>query len=116
MTVESAVANPSAGVSILHAFRPRDALDAKEQLLIMSQIPSHSNPKSGLASADIEASESGIHVSAVHRDGLAGNEIAVGGGEKNQRPRGLPGFRRAQRARHDGKIAGGFHMTWILRS
>src|SRR6266852_5692364 len=58
---------------------------------------------------------SGIHVAAVDRDGLAGDEVAVRRGEKYQRAEEVLRMLVAlQRARLHGAVAGGAHVARIL--
>src|ERR1700736_2188771 len=58
---------------------------------------------------------SGIHVAAVDRDGLAGDEVAVGRGEKDERAEEVLRMLVArQRARLHGAVAGGAHVARIL--
>src|SRR3974390_2039833 len=66
-------------------------------------------------SAAGSAGISGIHVAAVDRNGLAGDEIALGGGQKDKRAEQvLRGFIPLERAGGDRSLAGGVHMAGIF--
>ena len=56
-----------------------------------------------------------VYIAAVDRDGLAGDEVAFRGSEKNQRPEQVLRMLVAlERARLDGALARGLDVTGIL--
>src|SRR4051812_6134903 len=71
---------------------------------------------SGIAgSSPAMTSALGIHIPPVHRDGLAGHEIAVGGGEKDQCPEQVLRMHVAlERARGNRAVARGLHVAGIF--
>src|SRR5215471_3494440 len=57
----------------------------------------------------------GIHVAAIDRDGLPGDEIAVGAGQENQGTEEiLRKLVALYGARRDGTCTGGLHVAWVF--
>src|SRR6266851_9687591 len=111
----------AAAQTSLRSLRKLDCVASRGMRPPRSGPPHPSRRRSASAAPPQDEAEHGavarlrIHVAAVDRDGLAGDEIAVRRGEKYQRAEEVLRMLVAlQRARLHGAVAGGAHVARIL--